>query len=51
MKATNIQFKNPDDGFPDEAQFDTVDRQELAELWFDFCLDEGFIELEEAEVE
>ena len=36
----------------DETQFDTTDRTELAELWFEFCIDEGIITgYEEVEVE
>ena len=40
-KGTNIGFMN--DSYEDETQFDTTDKKELAELWFQFCKDEGNI--------
>lgn len=52
MKGTNIGFKNDDLPFDDVVQFDTTNRTELAELWFDFCKEEGIITyVEEVEVE
>lgn len=56
MLATNIRFayKGSDvsgDELPDETQFDTTDRQELAELWFDFCLENDLIQIEEVELD
>lgn len=51
MKGTNIYFVNPDGNNEDETQFDTVNKKELAELWFEFCIDEGIITgYEEVEV-
>lgn len=49
-KGTNILFAPDPGGFADQTQFDTTDRKELAELWFDFCLENKLIELEEVEI-
>ena len=36
----------------DETQFDTTNKAELAELWFEFCIENGIITfVEETEVE
>ena len=45
--VTNIQFFNPDNGFTDETQFDTQDEKDLAELWWEFCKENGFIAIEQ----
>lgn len=44
--VTNIGFFNPDTNREDETQFDTQDEKELALLWWEFCKDEGLIDLE-----
>ncbi len=43
--STNIYFINPlsPANGEDSTQFDTQDDKELAELWFQFCKDEGII--------
>lgn len=45
-EVTNILFTNLD-GYKDETQFDTQDEHELAELWWQFCQDEGLIGIEQ----
>ena len=42
MKATNIYFIN-EDGERDATQFDTTDINELKEIWWDFCKENGII--------
>ena len=44
IPVTNIQFTNIS-GMEDETQFDTQDEHELAELWWEFCKEEGLIEV------
>lgn len=43
MIATNIYFTNLETLEEDSTQFDTTDRKELAELWWDFCIENGII--------
>ena len=43
IPVTNIYFVNPDDGMDDATQFDTQDEKELAQLWWEFCLENNFI--------
>lgn len=43
--VTNIEFLNPDNGYTDETQYDTQDEKELAELWWEFCKEKGFIRI------
>lgn len=43
--VTNIEFLNPDNGYTDETQFDTQDEKELADLWWKFCKENGFIRI------
>lgn len=42
MKVTNIYFVN-EDGEIDATQFDTTDINELKEIWWDFCKENGII--------
>lgn len=42
-KSTNIGFVNPESGEADETQFDTHNDASLYELWWNFCLENGFI--------
>ena len=42
MIATNIYFIN-EDGNSDQTQFDTTDINELREIWWDFCKENGII--------
>ena len=51
MRVTRVQFYNlnaPDEHgrafFNDRTEFDTTDEQELAELWWEFCKENGLIE-------
>lgn len=47
MRGVNIGFAC----MTDETQFDTTDRQEIAELWLEFCIENGFIDyIEEVEI-
>lgn len=41
MDVTRIGFYN--EGREDETEFDTIDEQEIAELWYEFCKEEGII--------
>lgn len=42
MKATTIIFVN-ENGDVDETQFDTQNKAELAEIWWDFCKENNII--------
>lgn len=44
IEATNIIFLNTLATL-DETQFDTTDRTELAQLWWDFCIENHIIEI------
>lgn len=49
MIGTNVGFLSGEHVFV--TQFETTDEQELKNLWWDFCKDEGIIAyVEEAEV-
>ena len=39
---TTIEFIN-EDGNVDETEFDTYDKDELAKLWYEFCIENGII--------
>ena len=43
--VANIEFLNPDNGLTDETQFDTWDERELADLWWEFCKENGLIRI------
>ena len=49
--VTQVDFYNPDKEhvykglLNDETEFDTHSEQELAELWWDFCKENGLIEV------
>ena len=45
IPVTNISFVNAY-GRDEETQFDTQDEKELAQLWWEFCREEGLIEIE-----
>lgn len=47
MDVTRIGFYN--NGREDETEFDTIDEQEIAELWYEFCKEEGIIAYVEQE--
>lgn len=42
-KSTNIYYMNPE-GELGCVQFDSHDEKELAELWWEYCKDEGIIQ-------
>ncbi len=42
MKVTQIGFINKE-GKEDEVEFDTVDPVEVADLWLEFCCENGLI--------
>ena len=42
MKVTRIGFINAE-GKEDETEFDTIDRAEIADLWLEFCIENGII--------
>lgn len=51
MLGTNIYFADLSTLQEDETQFDTTDKAELQELWWDFCIENGIISgVEEVEV-
>ena len=43
IEATNIGFINPSTMREDETQFDTRYLAELKDLWWEFCVDNGYI--------
>ena len=48
MMVTRIQFTNPERLgvlHNDETEFDTTDEHELAELWWEFCKENGLIDV------
>lgn len=48
MKATKINFMSRGSvDFDDSTQFDTIDDDELAQLWFQFSSENGLIDIEE----
>jgi hypothetical protein len=48
MSTYNIGFINPE-GKEDETQFDAFLKEELTELWWDFCKENGIITYVEEE--
>lgn len=44
--ATQIGFWNTEgrEAYSDETEFNTTDENELAKLWWDFCMEEGIID-------
>jgi len=50
MIGTNVDFQSGGRDF--QAQFDTTDKEELKDLWWAFCLEEGIItNVEEANID
>ena len=53
-KVTDIEYFDPCvpsySGWS-ETEFDTWDEKELAELWWNFCLEEGLISIDKKEIE
>lgn len=50
VNSTNIEFWR-EDGVADEVQFDTHDERELAELFWEFLKENGFINVVKGKTE